>query len=138
MKCFAVAVFAAAPPALAQSPSPYQDQKVREGVVARMADQCIQVQRPSTVYLVISFSRAVFASRALWWIPSIAKSMTRCCSEKFRREKKPKPSPIVHSRRGEFASGTDKSAVLNFMQKQYGTRGSTLASLSADNCPYER
>jgi hypothetical protein len=43
MKCFAIAVFAAAllSPALAQSPSPYQDQKVREGVVARMADQCI-------------------------------------------------------------------------------------------------
>jgi hypothetical protein len=44
MKCFAITVFAAGllSPALAQSPSPYQDQKVREGVVARMADQCIQ------------------------------------------------------------------------------------------------
>jgi hypothetical protein len=51
---------------------------------------------------------------------SIAKSMTRCCSEKLRRAstgKEPKPSPIVHSRRGELASRTDKAAVLNFMQK---------------------
>jgi hypothetical protein len=116
MKCFAVAVFAAAPPALAQSPSPYQDQKVREGVVARMADQCIQSSKAK--YGLPGSSRAVFASHALWWISSMAKSMTRCCSEKFRRAstgKEPKPSSIVHSKRGEFASRTDKDAVLNFM-----------------------
>ena len=123
MKCFAIAVFAAAllSPALAQSPSPYQDQKVREGVVARMADQCIQSSKakyglPGDQFqqgclcfartMVDSINSEEYDALLLGKVPE---SLDR---------KKPRPSPIVHSRRGEFASGTDKAAVLNFMQKQ--------------------
>jgi hypothetical protein len=77
--------------------------------------------------------------RALWRIPSIAKSMTRCSlflsrlSGTFPSNNGPRSkftAPAVNNWRG-----LDKAAVLNFMQKQYGTKGSTLASLSADNCP---